>query len=208
MSSSPSLYRVSIAGTTGPAPANGFIDSIRAEKYLAAPVGRDGVNEASLDNLPLSFTFEAALAKRRANLRYTDIVAQLGFIGNMYISNINAPGADASTEASSFTFDVLIEHGDGSLVTWDETALPAKVLLTNPQTVIKRAISRALIQTLVVQADILDPTPTTTFGVYGATTSVPRYGVRYEKLAVAQLYSTLAAASATVTVTPLVQPST
>ena len=203
MSSNPSLYRVTIAGTTGPAPANGFIDRVRVEQYLAAPLGRDGINEASLDNFPLSFTLNDALAKRRANIRYNDVVAQLGFVGNMYVSNVLAPGAGASSEPSSLTFDLFVEHGDGSLTTWDETALPAKVLLTDPLVVISRAISRALIQTLVVQADILDPTPATTVGVYGATTSVPRYGVRYEKLVVFQLYASLTIASTSITVVAL-----
>jgi len=204
MTSSPSLYNISIAGTFGPAPSDGFVDALKIERWLANAIGNDGINEASLDNFGTAVTWAASQAKRRANVRYTQIVAQLGFVGNMYVSNISAPGASAIASGSVFSFDVLVEHGDGSLQTWDE--LNPGTLLTNPATVLARAVSRALISNVVVQADILDPTPNTSVGVLGAANLVPRYGVRYESLAVGPLFASLTSANASIAVTPLYQP--
>jgi hypothetical protein len=204
MSSLPSFYRISISGPTNSAPADGFVDNMRAEQYLANAVGADGTNESSLDNLP-AFTLANSMAKKRGNIRYNEVVAQMGLVGNINISNIVATGASATSSATTFNFDVIIEHGDGSLRTWDETS-PGTVL-TNPQTVIARTISRALIANVTVQADILDPTANTSVGVLGATRSTPRYGVRYESLIVAPVYSSLSTANSAITVTALYQPN-
>ncbi|CAM6054496.1 unnamed protein product [Sphagnum tenellum] len=178
---------------------------MKAEQYLANAIGNDGINEASLDNFQSSFTLTTSLAKRRANVRYTQVVAQLGFIGNMYICNVVASGASAVAAPTTFSFNVLVEHGDGSLQTWDETN-PGTVL-TDPATVLARAVSRALIQNVVVQADVLDPTPANSIGVLGASKSVPRYGSRYESLAVGPVYNSLTAANSAITVTALYQPA-
>lgn len=197
----PSRYHVTIAASNGTAPQDGFIDHRRIEAILASPVGADGRNEASLDNLPPDFTFAKSQAKRRGNVRYDEVVAQLGFVANMYASSI-VPGE------ASFAFDLLVEHGDGSLMTWDETAAPARVLLTDPQAVIQRCVARALVLNTTVRADVLDPTPATSVGVYGATRSVPRFGVRWLTLEVGALYPSLAAATAAVTVTAIDRPAT
>jgi hypothetical protein len=204
MSSNPSVYYISIAGASGSAPNDGFVDPKKAEQYLANPIGADGINEASLDNFS-GFTFANAQAKRRANIRYNEMVAQMGFVGNMYICNVTATGASANTAASTLGFTVYVEHGDGSLNTWDE--LNPGALLTDPATVLARTISRALVENVVVQADILDPTPRVTEGTYGAVVSVPRYGVRYQSLAVGPVYADLSTANAAITVTPVFQPT-
>jgi len=192
-------------GANNTAPADGFVDKWTVEQWLANAVGNDGMNEASLDNFPPSFTLADSLAKRRANVRYNAMVAQMGFVGNMYIMNVVATGASATSAPTTFSFNVLVEHGDGSLVTWDETN--PGTLITNPEAVLARTVSRALIQNAVVQADVLDPTPMTTVGTYGSTANVPRYGVRYESLTVGAVYNSLTAANSAITVTPLFQPN-
>ena len=194
----PSFYFITITNPGGSAPSDGFIDNTKIENYLANAVGADGMNESSLDNFNPPITLANSQAKARANFRYNSMVAQMGFVGNMYISNTTAVGGSATSDPTSFSFNVAVEHGDGSLMTWDE--LNANTVITTPAAVLARTISRAMIQNSVVNEMILDPTPKTTFGTYGATVSVPRYGERFENLAVGPLFSSLTTANAAVTV--------
>jgi len=205
MTSNPSFYRISISGSSGSAPNDGFVDNLRMEDYLSNSVGADGINESSLDNFSPTVTLTNSLAKRRANIRYNGIVAQMGLVTTIYISNVVAFGANATTPATTFNFDVLVDHGDGSLATWDENN-PGTVI-TNSVAVLARTVSRALIANVTVQADVLDPTANTGTGVLASSKSVPRYGVRYESLSVGPVYSTLTTANAAITVTPLYQPT-
>lgn len=205
MSSQPSCYKITIAasgsGTT--VPVEGFVDNRSAVQYLAnaTATGNSPVypsDETSLDNLPAGFNLAASFAKKRANIRYNAMVAQLGLICNVYIQSVVALSASAITAASSFSFTALVEHGDGSLQTWDEV-VPG-LLITNPVLVLTRAIARALSRDLTMIAEVLDPTPANSLGILGASNAVPRFGIRTASLEVGPAFATLAAAASAVTI--------
>lgn len=164
MSSSQTLYSITITnGNTNSAPQDGFVDNKRIEDY--------GLN---LISTPVSLTLALSKAKRRGNLRYREIINQLSIVGNMYVVD-NSFTSDATyhTEATSFAFQVIVEHGDASLTTPDE--LNAGQFLTGAAC-ITRCVARALINDMQRQTDFFDPTNATSTPV--GTTSVTRYGTR------------------------------
>jgi hypothetical protein len=206
MSSQPSCYKITIAGGGSGVPGEGFVDNRSAASYLAnaTATGNNPVypdDETSLDNLPPAFNLAGSFAKKRANIRYNAIVAQLGLICNVYIQDVLTPGASAGAAASSFNFTALVEHGNGSLRTWDEVA--PGVLITDPVQVLTRAIARALSRDLTMIAEVLDPTPANSLGVLGASRAVPRFGIRTATLQVGRAFASLAAASSAITIVPV-----
>jgi hypothetical protein len=166
MASSILAFNVTITnGNSNAAPADGFVDATKIEKYVT-----------SLETTPSSLTLALCKAKRRANLRYIEIVNQLQRVANCYIlpQSITATGGSATAEPSSFAFQMWAERSD-ALVTADESNPGAYLSGT---AAITRCIARALTLDLFKQVDVIDPTSSDTFGVYGATTSVPRQWVR------------------------------
>jgi hypothetical protein len=132
-------------------------------------------------------TLALCKAKVRANVRYREIINQLAIVSNCYIEekadivgtnttpNVTAAAATGKVEPTSFIFKIIVEHGDASLSTTDE--LNAGQFLTSTDC-IKRCVARALTNDMFRQATVFDPTSADTVGVWGATTSVPRYGIR------------------------------
>lgn len=173
-------FRVTISAAAGTAPADGFIDPTKLERYMA-----EGGVPANL---------AASLAKERANLRYVRMIEQLQLIGNLYVTNIVATGADVNTAPTTLAFTVTVEHGADSLVIED---------IDNPGTTltganaIRTQIARSLTQTFTRPSDYYDPTATATPG--NASTH-PRYGNRIQDVTVGAPAADLATALALVAV--------
>lgn len=162
------FYTITITnGNTNSAPKDGFVDNKRIEDY--------GLN---LETTPTNLTLALCKAKRRGNVRYAEIIRQLGLVANCYVvpNTIVATGADSQTEASSFAFQIIVERGDGVLVTADESNPGATLTGT---ACLKRCVARALTIDLKKQIDIFDPTSTDASGTW-STNSVPRTGIRID----------------------------
>ena len=186
-----SVYRITITNSGGlAAPSDGFIDNMKTEFYLS-----------DLELPPSDFTMLLSEAKRRANLRYREIILQFAMIGNISVdeASILTPAATYKTEATSFTFTVLVENGDGSLVTWDELN-PGQTLTVIPA--LTRVVARALTWTQTLNADVFDPTGLVT--IENAFLR-PRFGVRIAPLTVGAISVNLTAATSLITVTPIIQ---
>lgn len=182
------------------APSDGFIDYNTLENY--------GV---SLETTPSGLTFALSLAKRRANIRYGQLILQMNLITNSYIilPTLSAPGATYKTSASSLSFQVMIEHGDTSLYTADE--LNAGQFLTGTAA-LTRMLARGIMFTQTLNSvygdpkiNVFDPTSADTVGTPGSTTSVPRTGERINSFAVGPLSDNLTDAGAMVSITPVYQ---
>jgi hypothetical protein len=197
MASSIQVYNVSIANSnTNVTPSDGFVDSKKIENYAT-----------SLETTPSGLSIDLCLAKRRGNLRYTEIINQLSMVANCYVipQSVDATGADDQTEASTFVFQMWTERG-GVMITEDE--LNPGTMLTD-EDAIARCVARALTADLFKQIDVVDPTSADTFGVPGSSTSVPRQWIRTlpdadnDILEVGSYESDLATAESFVTVTAL-----
>jgi hypothetical protein len=168
MASSLKFYTVtitnSIAGTT---PSDGFVDNTKVEQYLANA-------SLTLETTPSGLTYDLCKAKRRANVRYGEIVRQLELVQNVMIPplSISAPAGDYKTEPTSFTFQIAAY--DWMWQTKDEENAGAVLSST---ACLKRCIARALIADLFIEIDVVDPTASV--ALYGGPTSpqsVPRGG--------------------------------
>lgn len=197
MASSIQVYNVSIANSnSNSAPADGFVDSKKIENYVT-----------SLETTPSGLNLDLCEAKRRGNLRYTEIINQLQMVANCYVipQSVDASGADDKTEASTFAFQMWTERG-GVMITEDE--LNPGTMLTD-EDAITRCVARALTADLFKQIDVVDPTSADSFGVYGASTSRPRQWIRTlpdaanDILEVGSYEADLATAESFVTVTAL-----
>lgn len=176
-------YLISIANSTGAAPANGFVDNMKIEQYIAA------------GSSPT--TYLQSQAKERANVRWQFTVEQILRMANCYPSQMIATGASATAEANPFVFHVEVERGDSVLQTPDENN--AGVTLTG-LAALKRCVARALIEARTTNRDILDPTLGTT---PGNSTQAARYGIRVETLVIGPAAANLTAAESLITVTAL-----
>lgn len=177
------FYQVTISPPSGlSVPSDGFIDNTKIEQYMPTTVPTN---------------YAASQSKVRANLRYNLMINEIGMMANCYVSSVVANGADANTPPSSFVFTLEVERGDGALMTWDEL---------NPGTelsgiaAITRTIARALVANRTTNATIYDPSMLTTVG---NTKLWDRTGSRIDSITVGPLASTLAAASALVSITAL-----
>jgi hypothetical protein len=179
MASSQAVYTITITnGITGSTPNDGFVDNLRIEDYYGS---------AGLVTTPSGLTLALCKAKVRANVRYREIINQLAIVSNCYVAekadivgtnttpNVVAAAATGKVEPTSFIFKIIVEHGDASLSTPDE--LNAGQFLTSTNC-IKRCVARALTNDMLRQEPVFDPTSANSVGVWGATTSVPRYGIR------------------------------
>ncbi len=130
------FYSVSIAQITGTANAAGFVDNMKVEQYMA-----NNGNIAPND-------FPTSENKVRANIRYKNIVENLQLMGNVYLSNVVAAGADVNTPPTTFSFTLESERGDEYLFTPDETANGvANSTVLYGANAISRCVARGLIET-------------------------------------------------------------
>lgn len=178
------------------APSDGFVDPKSLTQY--------GV---SLESTPTGLTLALSEAKRRANIRWGEIILQMNLITNCYIeaNSIVASGGTYNTAPVSVSFQVIVEHGDASLYTADE--LNAGSYLTGTAA-LTRMIARGLQYVQVPNgsfgdpiANVFDPTSTTTYGTPGSTTSAPRTGERMMSLPVGALASNLTTAAGIISIT-------
>lgn len=175
------VYTISIANATGTAPKDGFIDATSVEQYLAAG--------GSIS------TYAQSQTKERANIRYRMLQQQMQITGNIYLDEAVATGANATTEATAFTFKAVVERGDGQLYTYDESNNNA--LLTGTAA-LTRLVARCLVESATVNTMIYDPT---LVAAPGNTTQAMRVGLRDESLTIQGPAANLTAAEALVTVT-------
>ena len=189
MASSVQAYGITITnGITGAAPADGFADPSRLENY-----GLD------FKTTPSGLTLALCQAKRRGNLRWTEIINQLGMVTNCYVHRPSiVSDATAITEATSIAFQIYVQYGDDALITRDE--------LVTGQTLrgiacIKRCIARGLAANLNRQINIFDSTSVA--GAWGGGAgSVPRTGERINVASAYPIapYASIASAEALVAV--------
>jgi hypothetical protein len=166
MASSVQCYSITINNSnTNSAPSDGFVDNTTVEKYEAS---------SGLETTPAGLSLILTKAKRRGNVRYRNIIQQIGLVGNCYVpfNTIVATGGTAKVEPSAFAFQVYAEHGDASLITADELN-PGQFLTST--TCLARCVARALISDSFQEIDVYDPTSADSIGTFGATTSVPRF---------------------------------
>lgn len=169
MPSSQTLYSITITnGNAGVSPNDGFVDNRQIQNYTA-----------DLISAPAGYTFATCEAKARANFRYHDIIMQLGMVGNCYVTEMVSnddpnitEDATATTEATSFQFYIIVEHGDASLITADEYN-PGQYLTGTA--CLQRCVGRALLNDSIRTVAVFDPTDSATAG---NTASVTRFGTR------------------------------
>jgi hypothetical protein len=94
-----SLFNVTISSIAKAAPSDGFIDPFKVDYYRA------------LDGAPKGASMDAMAVKKKGFVRWHRIEEQLQRLGNIYISNKVAPGADTNTAPSSVSFVATVEHG-------------------------------------------------------------------------------------------------
>jgi hypothetical protein len=171
MASSISIYSVTLTNSISTAaPSDGFVDSMRIEDYYAS-------TSYALEGLPSGFSLLLSTAKRRGNLRYHEIIRQLELVQNVAIdpAAIVATGANAKTEPTAFSFQLVSLQGDAAWMTRNE--LVANTYLTGIAC-IKRCIARALSLSFSRETTIFDPTTATSAG--NSTTGIVRYGPRID----------------------------
>jgi hypothetical protein len=180
------FYNVAITALTGSTNGGGFIDNKKIEHHMLTDDGPSDADESR--------------DKERANIRFDTMVAKLGLLGNLYMSNVVATGANSTTDASSFTFTVESEHGDSTLYTEDENN--SGVYLTG-NAAIKRSVARALIIDRNDFGDYYDPTMSNAVVNSGETVSAVRVGTRIEHVIAGALANSIANAEAAITVTKI-----
>jgi hypothetical protein len=176
-------YKVTITPyTVSGANQGGFLDNVLVQQY----------------GLKSGLTFEQCQDKRRANLRWADIMESLAFEANPNFQNIQAIGAAVDTPATSFYFEVI----------YAAAGMPATyrngVRIEGAECV-KQWIAEALVNDSKDQCEVFDPTLTEeiaekfhTGGVVEAHIAV---GPRFMILNVDHLADTIAAAKANIAVT-------
>jgi hypothetical protein len=171
-------YEVEITTLVGATDGDGFIDNKKIEQYMAE-------DDFAAD-------VAASLAKERGNSRYEMMIGMLGMMGNLYVTSVTSD-ADANTDATTFAFTLVSEHGEDCLAA--EGLVGAAAL--------KRVIARSLLTNRIESGDYFDPTATASENDAGLTTNVARFGTRIEKIDVGSLAANLAAAEAAITVTAI-----
>ena len=162
---------ISAAGLGGPAPKDGFIDSMDPRAY-SATVG-------------YPTTTIGSLAKTRAFLRYKEILQEIGLmIEPQYTLDIVATGATPDIAATSISFTVVFDRVD-YLSTSDELN-PGIILMG--VAAIKRAVARALCATTIHRTTIFDPS------------AVKNYEEQINDVNVGPLAASITAAEANITV--------
>lgn len=197
MASSIQYYSIVITNSyTNSTPADGFVDNLRIENYYAA-------TNYALENTTncSGLTLALATAKRRGNFRYHEIIRQLGLVSGFRIdpnsiSGTTAAGAtiianptNALLEPGSITFQIIASGGTSAWNTADETVSGATLLnglatLTGTACIV-RCIERALSGTFLREADVFDPSATTSAG--NTTSGIIRFGTRIDVASATEL---------------------
>jgi hypothetical protein len=200
MATSLQYYSVTITNSiTGTAPSDGFVDSRRIESYYST-VGAGVAPGSGLEATPSGLTLGFGTAKRRGNIRYSEIIRQIQLVSNCSID----PGAtitNGSGIAEPTVFSFQLVANVGNLNTRDE--LVAGATLTG-SLCIKRCIARALIADIFRQTDVFDATGSLSAG--NTTATVPRFGSRINPASsfeIGPYASSLTAAEAVISVTAL-----
>ena len=180
-------YNVVITSLTGVgAEGSGFIDSKKVEHYMV-----DGAAPVSV---------AASINKERANIRYDNLIGKLGLAGNVYISNVIATGANASTAPSSFSFTMESEHGDDCLTTVSASNEPSPGTVLTGANAIKRVVARSLIENRIDFGDYYDPTLKAAFIANASTVDAVRVGTRIERVVANAVANSITVAEAAITV--------
>ncbi len=176
-------YKVTITPFTTSAPnQNGFIDNRLVQQYGLIP----------------GLTFDQCQDKRRANLRWSDIMESLALDANPTFQNITATGADVDSPATSFYFEVI----------YTAAGMPATVrngITLTGVDCIQQWVAEALVTDSSDQCEVFDPTMTEEiaekFHTDGVVASHIAVGPRFMILSVGRLADTVSAAKAHITVT-------
>lgn len=181
-------YSVSVNILVNGVNGDGFIDNQTTFQYMA--------------NGSMPATAAVSMSKARGNARYLMVVQQLGIVGNIYVTNQNAVGANANTAPTVFSFTATSEHGDACLSTPDE--LNPGQFLTGANC-ITRCVARAMCTNYTNDyMEYYNPASTQVVGNGGALTSnAIRYGETIGQVVVGALANNLTAAQAVITVTQI-----
>lgn len=177
------IYKVTITPyTVSGATQGGFLDNVLVQQYGLIP----------------GLTFAQCQDKRRANLRWGDIIEALSFEANPNFQNIQAIGATVSTPATSFYFEVY----------YTAAGMPATYrngVRLEGQDCIKQWVAEALVNDTKDQCEVFDPTMTDEiqekFHADGVVESHIAVGPRFLILDIGRLADTIDAAKANITVT-------
>lgn len=166
-------YNLTISAPNGlTAPSDGFIDDKLVEDYLAESVPANWGN-GTTPPAGWSSAIAPCEAKRRANIRYGEIVAQLGFMGNCYLTDTAAvSGTTTVTAASSLTaFGAVIqvERGSSVLITVDDSN-PGQHLSGTAALI--RCVARGMVASGTYTINVVNPTQTTISGPSVTVTTV------------------------------------
>jgi hypothetical protein len=179
----PIIYKVTITPySVSGANQGGFLDNKTVQQYGLIP----------------GLTYDQCQDKRRANLRWVDIMESLAFEANPVFQNIQAIGAAVDTPATSFYFEVYYT-ADGMPSTNRNGTL-----LTGTDC-IQQWVAEALINDSNDQCEVFDPTMTDEisdkFHMNGIVTSHIAVGSRFIILSIGRLADTVDLAKANITVT-------
>lgn len=177
------LYAVSIAAVPLAAPRNGFIDPISIQQYMA-----QGSSPTTLAQ---------SEAKTRANIRFMSMVETMQVETNLYIDNVETPGANAVTEPSQINFVVIAEKGEDDIVIADENNPGA--YLTGIAA-IRRMIARSLTHSRDTRWITYDPVPV---AAPGNSTLAVRVGYRFQDISVGKIATSLTTAESYITITKI-----
>ncbi len=181
-------YNVSITAVAKlTAESQGFIDPKKIEHYMGDATSPTTPSTAALSR-----------AKERGNIRYDMMIGSLGLMGNMYVSNVVATGANANTAPSTLAFRLTVEHGVEVLVTPNESS--PGTFLYGPAA-IKRVIARTLLASRTDSGDFYDPTTKSGTVADGTSVNAVRVGNRIEDIQVTAAAADLAEAESVITVT-------
>lgn len=172
--------------------------AITIYKVTITPFSVSGANQGGfLDNklvqqygLKSGLTFAQCQDKRRANLRWNDIVESLALDANPIIQNIQATGGAVDAAPTSFYFEV----------SYTAAGMPSTVrngvTLTGVEC-IKQWVAEGMINDSMDQCEVFDPTLTDYTDVEPAIAVGPRFMI----LDIGRLAATVDAAKANITVT-------
>lgn len=180
-----SIYDITIAGTSGAAPSDGFIDPKTVYAYT----------NATATDKPT--TYAASLAKARGNRRHKNVLSAVQFNSAIHIASVTPGGSpNANTAPTNIVYRVHISDIN-AISTPDESNKPAKL---TGNAAVKRLFARALVRSESVLLEVLDPTTAT---APGNSTPFARAAARFNIETVGALYNTLVAADSAVTITPV-----
>lgn len=173
------IYDVTISAVTKTTPSDGFIDPFNID-YYRSKVGA-----------PAGTSIAVMTTRKRAFERWRKIQSHLQGLGNLYISQKTAPGADVNTAPTSVSFRILVEHGGASIQINDENVVGAKL---TGVAAIKRVIARAMMVGWTANQEVWDPTTVSGFP------NVVSFGHRTLSVQTGALCATIAEAEAVITV--------